>query len=251
MAYIRMHRWPWLVGVAALVAGLLVVTGVGRGGGRAAIAADTVPDDTVAVTGIGTADGTPDTLTVDFTVHVNRGDVQSALDAQAAATRRVLAKLRRDGVDNKHLRTTDLSLYRRYDNHGNPIGYTASNTLEARITPLTHAGRTISDAAATSSHVDVGDLRFDIANDDQLMTQARANAYADAKQRAEQYAALSGRSLGRVEKVNETVRAPEQPQPQVYADALSAGSAGRAAAVPIQAGQQTLLVRVTIIWQLT
>jgi uncharacterized protein YggE len=249
MAYIRTHRWPWLLAAAALVAGLLVLIGAGRGDGRAA-AADTVADDTVAVTGIGTADGTPDTLTVDFTVHVNRSDVQSALDAQAAATRKVLSKLRQDGVDSKHLRTTDLSLYRRYDEHGNPIGYTASNTIEARITPLTHAGRTISDAAASSSHVDVGDLRFDIANDDQLMTQARANAYADAKQRAEQYASLSGRSLGRVEKVNETVRAPEQP-PMVYADALSAGSAGRAAPVPIKAGQQTLLVRVTIIWQLT
>lgn len=249
MVLIGRRRWMWVATLAVMVAGVLVATGVGRGDSRAALAADTVPDDTVTVTGVGTADGAPDTLTTDFTVHVRRTGVQAALDAQAAATRKLLAALRAAGVDNQHLRTTDLELYRRYDRHGNPIGYVASETVEARITPLDHAGRTIASGATSSTHVDVGGLSFDIANDDALVKQARTNAYADAKARADQYAGLAGRSLGRVEKINETVKTP---QPTVYAgDALAASAGTAAQSVPIKGGQKTLTVRVTIVWQLT
>ena len=82
------------------------------------------------------------------------------------------------------------------------------------------------------------------------MKSARANAFADAKDRAQQYAALSGRGLGRVEKVTEVVNAPEQPVHYYGLDALqSAGSAGKA--VSLRAGQQTLTVRVSVTWSLT
>lgn len=230
---------------AALVAALLSSRG-------APAAADPGPTnaDTITVTGVGTANGTPDTLTVDFSVHVTRSTVQEALDAEATAVRRVLGALRDSGVPQSRLQTTDLSLDRHYDRHGTPVGYDARETVEARISPLTHAGETISvGATAAGNSVSVGGLRFDIAHDDALVTRARSNAYADARQRAEQYAQLAGRSLGRVIRVSEHVNQPA-PQPYYYRDAVQA-TAGATGSVPVAAGKQGLTVRVEVVWALS
>jgi uncharacterized protein YggE len=232
---------------AAAVAVVLVV--VARPGGSSARAA-TAGDDTITVTGVGTADAAPDTLTVDFTVHVTRSNVQEALDAQAAAVQRLLGALRSSGVPRNHTQTTDLSLDRHYDEHGTVTGYDASETVRAKVQPLDHAGQTISKAASSAGNaVAVGGLAFDLADDAGVVHSARTNAFADARERAQQYAALSGRSLGRVEKVSETVDAPPQPVDFYARDGLSAaGSAAKA--VPIRAGEQTLTVRVNVTWAL-
>lgn len=249
MSMLSNRRLGWAAaGVAVLVAA--VVIGFVRPGGTTVHAA-TPGDDTITVTGVGTADAAPDTLSVDFTVHVTRGTVQEALDAQAGAVHRLLDALKASGVPRNRTQTTDLSLDRHYDEHGNVTGYDANETVRAKVRPLSHAGRTISTAATSAGNaVAVGDLAFDLADDTDVVKSARDNAFADAQDRARQYASLSGRGLGRVEKVTETVDAPQQPLNFFQADALRAGSSGTAKAVPLRAGQQTLTVRVTVTWAL-
>lgn len=251
MASIRTRALAAAIAAAVVLVAVLLL--VGRGGSRSAAAATSGGSDTVTVVGVGTADGAPDTLTVDFTVHVTRGTVQDALDSQAVYARRVFAALQRSGVARKDVKTTDLELNRHYDNHGNPSGFDGSETVEAKISPLTHAGRTITaGATAAPGHVDVGNMSFDVMNDDALLASARSNAYADAKTRAQQYAQLAGRSLGPVVKISETVDEGGTPDKFVGEDfAAGAGTALRAAPVPLRAGQQTLTVHVTVVWSLT
>jgi uncharacterized protein YggE len=239
-------------GVAiAVVAAIVVATvfAVGGGGPATVHAADATSNDTVSVTGVGDADGAPDTLNADFRVHVTRSSVQEALDANATAARRVLAALAKSGVAKKDTRTTNLSIDQHYDNHGNVVGYDASETIRARIHPLDRAGRTISAAATSAGNeVAVDGLSFDIEDDDALVTSARSAAYDDAKARAEQYAQLSGRSLGRVISIKEQIDRPN-PEPYYYGDALTA-SVPAPKSVPIRGGQQTLTVHVSVVWQL-
>src|SRR3954469_943011 len=121
------RRLGW---VAAAVAGLVaaVVIGVVPPGGTTVHAA-TPGDDKITVTGVGTADATPDTLSVDFSVHVTRSTVQEALDAQAAAVQHLLAALKSSGIPRKPTQPTDLSLNRHYDAHGVVTGYDANETV--------------------------------------------------------------------------------------------------------------------------
>jgi uncharacterized protein YggE len=247
MTSTRTQRWTMLVILATLVAGLLVVTGVGRAGPTVARAADSVADDTVDVVGVGETEGVPDEVTVNFGVRVTRTSVEAALDARSEAAHKLIDALRAQGLDDKDLQTTDLSLYRRHKRHDPTEYYVASESVQATISPIDTAGETIDAAARSSRYVDIGGMSFDIKNDAALITEARANAYADAKKKAEQYADLAGRTLARVERVSETVRNPGR----VYygAAAGSTTSADRAPA-PIEAGTQTVRVRVTIVWQL-
>jgi uncharacterized protein YggE len=244
-------RWTVLVAAVAAVAVAVLVVGVVRHGPRTADAATEPTTDTVTVVGVGTADGRPDTLSADFRVHVTRPTVQTALDAQAAATRRLLAALEKAGVAHRSIKTVDLSINRHYDNHGNVTGYDADESIRARITPLSEAGRTISaGATASGNDVEVGSIAFDIADDTALVTSARANAFADARARAEQYADLADRTLGRVEKVTETVRAPQPTRFYGRYAAPAASGALDAASVPVRGGRQTLTVRVAVVFAL-
>src|SRR5437868_5713571 len=112
-------------------------------------------------------------------------------------------------------------------------------TVEARITPLDNAGKALSDAATSASGVTIQGMFFDISNDDALMQTARGNAFADAKSRATQYAQLAGRSLGRVEKIDETV---DNGGPIFYGKDVAAAASGTP--VPISPGTQTLTLNV-------
>src|SRR4051812_31905396 len=224
MSMLSDRRLGWVAAGLAVLVGAVVV-GVIRPG--TSVHAATPGDDTITVTGVGTADATPDTLTVDFTVHVTRGTVQEALDAQAGAVHRLLGALKSSGVPRDRTRTTDLSLDRHYDEHGNVTGYDANETVRAKVRPLSHAGRAISRAATSAGNaVAVGGLAFDLADDTDVVKSARDNAFADAQDRARQYASLSGRGLGRVEKVTEIVDTPEQPVDFYQRDALMAAASG-------------------------
>ena len=247
-AWLRRGAWPLAV-VAAVVIALIV--GVGHSGSSAVRAAPDTNPDTVSVTGVGDADGAPDTLNTDFRIHVTRSTVQSAIDAQATAARRVLAALAKAGVPRHDVRTTDLTIDQHYDNNGNATGYDASETIRARIMPLVHAGRTISSAATASGNdVSVSGLSFDITDDDPLVAEARTAAYDDARGRAQQYAELAGRSLGRVKTIREEIDRPD-PVPYYYGDQLYAkSSAAGAASLPVRGGRQTLTVRVSVVWAL-
>jgi uncharacterized protein len=245
MTVTRYRHWAWLAILAVLCTGILIALSSGRGPAHQAFATDPT-DDAISVTGVGEATGTPDTLTADFGVLVRRSTVQKALDDMSAATNQLTAALKTDGVKDADITTNGLSLYPWHNRKTEQSGYTASQTVEARITPLDNAGKALSDAATSSGNVTIQGMFFDISNDDALMQTARSNAFADAKARATQYAQLAGRSLGRVEKIDETI---DNGGPIYYGKDV-AGAASGAAPVPISPGTQTLTLNVTVTFQM-
>ena len=77
------------------------------------------------------------------------------------------------------------------------------------------------------------------------MRDARARAFEDAKNRAQQYAELSGLSLGKVISISEAAGGiSPQPVPMPRSEAM-------AAAVPLAPGEQTVSFSVTAVWELT
>src|SRR5579862_6762436 len=132
--------------VTVLAASVAVgVFGVGRSSNRAA--ADPSPVNSVTVSGVGTVQGVPDTLTANFDVHVTRASVQLALNAEAAATKRVIASLKKSGLPAADIQTASLSLNPHVNSKGVTTGYDADELVTGQITPIGKAGATISAAA--------------------------------------------------------------------------------------------------------
>lgn len=233
--------------LSVVTASLAVVVAVDSGGGPAT-ASSSMDSRTISVSGDGTVQGVPDTLTATFRVHDRANEVQAALDAANHHAKQVMAALRHQGVAGKDMQTADLSLDTSYDEHGRPDGYEAAETLTVRVHPIDHVGRVLAAAAtAAGNSVSIDGLSMDITKDAKLINAARTKAFAAAKDAATQDAALAGEHLGQVVSVKETTEGSSTPVPQpYYADAL----ASTAKSIAIRPGQQPVTVRLAVVWEI-
>jgi hypothetical protein len=124
------------------------------------------------------------------------------------------------------------------------IGYRASNSIDVKIRKLDSASQTLSLIVSTGGDATrINSVNYSIDDDSQLVKDARARAFNNAKDRAGQYAKLSGLDLGKVISITESGAAtPPTPTP---------GPRGaEVAAVPLEPGQQTVSFSVTVSWEL-
>lgn len=219
----------------------------GGSGPRVATAqtTDPAPRQGVVVDGLGKVSGTPDVLRAILGVSVHGKDVSGTLGRASELQAAVAASLKRNGVAAVDLQTSDVQINQDYTNKGVPNGYRVTETLTAKLRNLKRAGRALSDAvAAGGDQAVLQGVSFALEDNAALLAKARDGAFADAKAKAEQYAALAGRSLGDVVLVSETA-SPAAPMPYA-ADRLAFASAGPA--VPVEAGSQDVSVSVTVRW---
>jgi uncharacterized protein len=204
-----------------------------------------MPQNTVTVTGTGSASGIPDELHLRLEVSTQADSVASALEAANAAMSRVQAALRDHGVADLH--TDGLSVYPRHGDDGAITGHQVTESLAALLRDLGRAGAIIAAACdAGGDAVRVNDLSLGFADDSELLAAARTAAMADARLRAGQYAAAASRPLGAVLAISES-DAGAAPFPLRKAMAYVSGASSP---VPIAAGSQQVSATVTVTYAL-
>jgi uncharacterized protein YggE len=198
----------------------------------------------VTVTGLGKVQGVPDTLTVEASIEFVAPDVTTAMNRTNERQQAVITALTDAGVSRPDISTTDVSVQPQYGGSDGAItGYRATNSIRVKIRKLDSASNVL--AAVVSAGGDatrINSVRYSIEDDSQLVRDARARAFNDAKNRAEQYAQLSGLRLGEVVSIWETSGAPT-PTPMPRAPMAATD-------VPLEPGQQTVSFTVTAVWEL-
>lgn len=233
-----------VLGVAA--AGLIAVgasacdatSGPGNAGGPLAGARQ------VTVVGAGQVQDVPDTLTADVAMEFIAPDVSGALNQSSQRQQAVIDALTGSGIDRKDISTTQVSVQPQFTD-SKISGYQASNAIKVKIRDTAKASQTLGLIASTGGDATrINSVDYSIEDDSDLVHDARTRAFDDAKNRAEQYAELSGLHLGKVISISEQSggSAPPTPTPMPRA-AMEA--------VPLQPGQQTVNFSVTVIWELT
>jgi uncharacterized protein YggE len=200
----------------------------------------------VTVVGSGHVQGVPDTLTADVGIEFTARDVTAAMDQTNNRQQAVIDALANAGVDRKDISTTDVSLQPQYDNAGGTItGYRAANSIRVTIHPAGTASRLLAVIVGTGGDATrINSVSYSIADDSQLVKDARAHAFQDAKDRAAQYAQLSGLGLGKILSVSEVSGGGASPT------GIPAPRSGMQASVPLEPGQQTVSFSVTAMWEL-
>jgi len=199
----------------------------------------------VTVVGSGKVQGTPDTLTANVSIEATAPDVTTAMNQTSGRTRAVIDALVNDAkVDRKDISTTSVTLQPQYGPDSSSItGYRAGNSVSVKIRDLGAASQTLALIVGTGGDATrINSVNYSIDDDSQLVKDARAGAFDDAKSRAEQYAQLSGLKLGKVISISEAsgaVPPTSAPMPRAMTEA-----------VPLEPGQQTVSFSVTVIWQL-
>lgn len=201
--------------------------------------------ETVTVVGAGAVAATPDVLRLNLGVECRGPTVDAALSDANTAMSAVQRALLSAGVPQVDLRTSELSIRTEYDHQGRRVaGFVVSQGLQVVVRDLSAAGGLLSAAAgAGGDSTRVNGLRLDVEDDAALLAEARTRAIADARLRAQTYAAAAGRVVGRVVRISEGSAAEPVP---VRARMMAAESGG----VPVQAGSHEVSVSVTVEWAL-
>ena len=202
----------------------------------------------MTVVGAGEVQGTPDTLTVNASIEFVAPDVTGAMNQTSDRQQAVIDALVGSGIDRKDISTTQVSLQPQFAGGDSTtiIGYRASNSIDVKIRKLDSASQTLSSIVGTGGDATrINTVNYSIEDDSQLVKDARSRAFNDAKDRAEQYAQLSGLDLGKVISITESGGSTPPPPPMPY----SRGA--EMAAVPVEPGQQTVGFSVTVIFELT
>jgi hypothetical protein len=201
----------------------------------------------VTVVGSGEVKGVPDTLTADVSIVSVAPDVTTAMNQTNDRQKAVLAALGGGGIDAKDISTTQVSLQPQYGDNSTITGYRASNSIQVKIRKLDSASQVLASIVkAGGDATRLNSVSYSIEDDSKLVSDARARAFNDAKDRAQQYAQLSGLSLGKILSISEAPTGSQPPPPPVP---MPRGA--MATEVPLQPGEQTVGFAVTAVWELT
>jgi uncharacterized protein YggE len=203
----------------------------------------------VTVTGTGSVSAAPDRAQIQAGVVTEAPRAAEAVAATSAAMQKVLAALDAAGIDRKQVQTSRFDVSPVYadmtpETRGMPAirGYRASNQVQVEVRDIAKIGGVL-DALVGAGANEIGGISFSIADSKPLEDQARKQAVADARRKAELYAAATATTLGRVLAIDESGGGPS-PFPARHARMEAA------AAPPIAPGELDLAVTVTVTWSL-
>lgn len=205
------------------------------------------PAPSITVIGSGAASGPSDTAEVDAGVVTQAATASQAMGQNSAAMEQVLKALTALGIADRDIHTTNVSIVpvRAPQQTGRQqlspvVGYEVTNQVRVRVRNLAALGRLLDTLVSRGANA-LGSIGFSIADPAPLLEQARTKAIADARQKAQVYAAAAGVKLGRVIFIRDT--APGLPRPM-------AARMMSSAAVPIAPGEQELEVSVSVTYAL-
>ena len=191
----------------------------------------------------------PDVAVISAGVVTRAPTAGAAIQENSARMDRVLAALKRAGVADRDVQTSSINLnpeYRYQENRAPElVGYTASNQVNIRFRDIRNSGR-ILDALVAEGANQINGPTLTIDKPEEALDEARVNAVANGRARAELYARALGKRVTRVVSVSEGGGNYYPPPPMPVAERSMAASAD----TKIVPGEQKLQVSVSMVFEL-
>ena len=187
-----------------LVSGLMLALAVSALSASSALGAAGAARGTITVSGTGIVTTVPNQADFTFGVSTTAATATAALSADSGQMRAVIDALEKRGIASRDIQTSQVSLSPNTNSNGNRvIGYTATNSVTARIRKLSDAGPVI-DAAVTAGANQVSGPNLTSADANQLYRRALRAAIANARGKAATIASAAHLKLGAIRSVDES-----------------------------------------------
>ena len=206
----------------------------------------------------GRSNRTPDLAVFSAGVTSQGKTASEALSANSADMNKVIAALKRAGIADRDIQTSNLSLNPIYqpqrqlpDGTVEPaqpkiIGYQVYNTVNVRQRNLAQFGRVLDTLVAAGAN-QINGPSFQMDDPDAATDEARIQAMKKARARANLYASAAGLKVLRILAISESGGYMPQP-PVMYARAAMAD--GMEKSTPVAAGEVSLTSTVTVLFEL-
>jgi uncharacterized protein len=209
----------------------------------------TIAGTRLDVSATGEVTRVPDVAIISAGVISRSPTATGALQDSASRMGRVLAALKRAGVEDRDVQTSNVSLNPeyRYPQNESPqlVGYTASNTVTIRFRDIRSSGK-ILDALVGEGANQINGPSLTIDKPETALDEARAKAISAGRARADLYARSLGMRIVRVVSVSESggYAVPPPMPPMMMA------ARGERDQTKIEPGEQKLQVNVAMTFEL-
>lgn len=217
-----------------------------------AMAAEEAPR-TITVSGIGEMRAAPDEAMLSSGVVTEAHTAADALAANSRAMNEVFNTLKRLGIPEKAIQTSEFSVSPVYQTvktaNGGTVqkisGYEVTNTVSVTVDDLKALGPAL-DTLVSSGSNQLGNIAFTIRDPKPLLTKAREAAMKDAMEHAQAYARAGGLQIGRILSVAEG--GADMPRP-MFRMAMSVAQAP-APPPPVAAGEESVSASVNVTFEI-
>lgn len=162
--------------------------------------------DTITITGEGEVSAAPDVAQIDIGLFTEGSDVPQIQQANAAKVNAIIAAMKGLGIAEADMQTSNYSISPRYqydEGKQTIIGYTVSQNLSVKVRDLSRIGSVLAKAGELGAN-QVSGVTFTIDDPSELEQQARIEALAEARRKADQLAAALGVRIVRVVSFSES-----------------------------------------------
>lgn len=222
---------------------------------------------TINVEGVAEIAAVPDVGSFRFTVEAEAADVAAAQEESTEKINNIMSYLKSEGeVAEKDIKTTGYNAYPRYEYRRENclaefgceservlVGYVVTQNVEIKVRDTQKAGALIGGVGSRGA-TNMSSLSFEVDDVEAIKEEARLQATADAKEKAERLAQELEVRLGDVVSFNDGGGAPPMPYESraVMMDTAGLGGAmeEKAASPDISVGENTITARVTITYQI-
>ena len=201
------------------------------------------------ITATGEVTRVPDVAIISAGVVTRSPTATGALQENADRMEKVRSALKRSGIADKDIQTSNISLNPeyRYENNQPPqlTGYTATNQVSIRFRDIRNSGR-ILDALVSQGANQINGPNLTIDHPESALDEARAKAATNGRARAELYARALGMRVVRLLSVSESGGYSSPPPMPVMMEARAMD----AAQTKIDPGEQKLQVSLAMTFEL-
>lgn len=191
----------------------------------------------------------PDLASISAGVVTRSATAAAALQENSARMDRVIAALKRAGIADRDIQTSSINLnaeYRYPENQSPQLtGYTASNQVTIRFHDIRNSGK-ILDVLVAEGANQISGPNMTVDHPEQALDEARAQAVAAGRARAELYARSLGMRVARVVSISESggyyAPPPAPPAPMM--------AAAERSYTKIEPGEQKLQVTLSMVFEL-
>lgn len=192
----------------------------------------------------------PDMATITLGVQEEAPTAQAAMRQNAAQMSQVIAALKKAGIAERDIQTSNLSLNPQYAYEQNQpprlTGYQASNQVTVRVNDLKALGQAV-DATVSAGANRVNGISFGLKDPTAAENAAREDAVKALQAKAELYAKATGHHVARLVSLSEGGGyAPQPPMP-----ALAMARMEKDASTPVAAGELSVGIDITGLYELT
>ena len=209
----------------------------------------TTTTNTISFNGEGKVLAKPDVAAISLSIVTEAVTSKAAQDDNSSKSKAVSDFLKKQGVEEKDIKTTGYNIYPQYRypqyDKLEISGYQVSQTMEVKVRDLGKVS-SILDGVVSAGVNQVNSLSFEIDEPEKLKAEARQKAIEDARSKTDELEDQLGVKLGKIVNFSESIGG--FPGPIFYERALDVGMGGGGPSVPT--GENEVVVNVTLTYQI-